>query len=142
MGTAGSSDTKPHDVREVSFHFDPSGTPDSEIRQPAAYQIGYIPSAFTLADSAERERKRRYVYLNDEGCHLVIEISVAEDVGLLVDTEYNDYYKIMIGDNQAYLLYNDQDQIGTLVWMNGGNVITVDGIVSKEELIKVAENIK
>lgn len=60
----------------------------------------------------------------------------------MVDIEYNGYDEIPLRGEKAYLLYNDENQSGILTWSDGNNTIMVDGILSKEELIKIAENIK
>lgn len=126
----------------ILFNFKSSDETNNNIRLPDSYNIGYVPNTFKQTESTERVDFRQYVYAdNKENC-LFIEISCIDVSDIMVDIEYNGYDEIQLGSKKAYLLYNDENQSGTLVWADGNNRIMVDGMVSKEELIKIAENIK
>ncbi len=128
----------------VRFDFNFSGgTHDTKgARSADSYHIGYIPKSFVLTESIEKINFRYYAYTDAEDNYLVIEISKFGDSAFMVDIEHNKYEEILLGDQKAYLLYNEEYPSGTIVWTDGDNTFCVDGLVGRDELIKISENIK
>ena len=126
----------------ILFKFTSSDDTNNDVRLPDSYNIEYIPDTFKQTESIQRVDFRQYVYTDNKDNYLVIEISSIDVSEIMVDIEYNGYDEIPLRGEKAYLLYNDENQSGILTWSDGNNTIMVDGILSKEELIKIAENIK
>ena len=104
--------------------------------------VGYIPEGFEEASRTEDSGYRQYIYYNENGEHLLIVICDSKNTEMEQDSEQHEYEEIILNGNiKAHLFYNDEERSGTIIY--GNNVYTVDvtGIIDKDELIKVAENI-
>lgn len=121
-------------------------TADSETEaDPATVEslkIGYIPDGFELVSEEEREGTRRYIYMAEDGRYISITISSADMSKVSIDNELNDYDEIVINNKKAYILYNEIESIGTLVFGNNNCVVTINGLMTEEILIDIATNIK
>ena len=104
--------------------------------------IGYIPNGFELVDSDESKNTREYMYFDDEGNYLNVSIDKSEFTENNADIEKTDYEKINIGNHKGYILYKEEEQDGVIIFGNKHITVTLTGIVSKEELVKIAESIK
>lgn len=105
-------------------------------------KIGYIPDGFEALDIMETVGMRQYTYYNEDGEYIYIEISVSESTEVMLDVETHEYEEIDINDNIAYLTYDESDRSGSLVFGNKAYTVLISVILDKDELIKVAENIK
>lgn len=93
-------------------------------------------------DSSERIDDRYYMYTNESNDYIIIEIAIIDTYGFVADNEKNKYDEISLHGSKAYFMFDDVNQSGAVIWADGAYTITVEGIFNKEELLKIAENIK
>ncbi len=132
----------------VEFDFSRYEEPEKEEEEETdplaaidALVIGYVPEGYILSESVEDPGFRQYVYMTETGEYLVIEISTSKGSGIGLDNENSDLEKFSPNGKDMYISYNDTDQYGSVVFGNKMYVVSVSGLVAKDELIKVAENI-
>lgn len=104
--------------------------------------IGYIPEGFALKNKIEDVTKRYYMYLNvdDETRYLVISISLSN--GTVIDLDNEHTYEIQyINHREIHLSYDEEDGSGAIIIPGENIYINITGIIEKDELIKIAENI-
>lgn len=120
-------------------------TTDSNAEtEPASVQtlkIGYIPEGFELISEEVTDNTRYYMYASDSGDYFIINISDSSYSNTQVDTDYTNYEIIILNEIESYLLYNEADNMGTLVHGNDSYILSISGIMHKTEIIKIAENI-
>lgn len=121
---------------------DESTSQITEIPNVSDLNFYYVPEGFELASSTEDTNLREYIYTAENGDYLIISICATETTEIAVDAEDNEYEKMSINGNDAYVLYSDTDRAGTLVTGNSVYTIMISSILEKSDLIKVAENIK
>lgn len=113
------------------------------------YSIGWLPEGYTLVDSYEDPACRYLVYQNKDEQYLYIDFNAMFDGTLNEmewdpDLEYN-YMHITVNDCPADLyIVPDQSVSSDLLWFDedAGVAFQVSGFLSKDELIRIAENIK
>ena len=105
------------------------------------YEIGYIPEGFDLENSKERGYTRNYIYYDAIDNCVGISINDSNHSTYSVDIENNEYTEIIINGKKAYCLYDDSVGSGSIIANEAEYIIYVYGTVSKEELIKIFENI-
>ncbi len=130
--------SKSEDVPE-----DTQGGEKDDVTDVEDLTVGYIPEGFDEASRTEESGYRQYIYYNENGEHLLIVICDSKYTEMEQDSEQHEYEEIILNGNiKAHLFYNDEERSGTIIY--GNNVYTVDvtGLIDKDELIKVAENIK
>ena len=131
----------------VEFDFSRYEEPEKEEEETdplAAIEslvIGYVPDGYVLSDSVEETGYRQYFYMTETGEHLVIDISTSKGSSIGLDHENSDLEKLSLGGKDMYLSYNDTEGVGTIAFGNEMYTVLVSGIVTKDELIKIAENI-
>ncbi len=113
-----------------------------EIPDLKDLKIGYIPEGFELSNNLEKENKREYTYLSKNGACIMVGIYSSNGRGSGFDIEYSKYEEMQINGNEAYVSYDETEQIGSLVCGNNKYTIYISGDGNKSDLIKIAENIK
>ncbi len=108
------------------------------------FEIGYIPEDFDLQHDEILDDIRDMWFINTEkgDAICVIQIFNTDQTSVFVDNEQMVYEKTKIGSNEAWMMYNAGDGYGSLLVADAKFSILVVGDLSKEELIKIAENIK
>lgn len=104
--------------------------------------IGYIPSQYELASSTEESQFREYIYTTESGDYMLIGIYSSESTEVANDIEVMNYEQLTINGNEAYILYNESERMGSVIIGNRGYTIVISSISEKEDILKVAENIK
>ena len=133
-------------VKFLNFVFD-STAPDTEIKftdtkQNSFYndvvELRYIPAGFELEES---EVSKRHVFLkfvyNDQS-FLLKRNNIASNSA--VNTEEGTVENITINNYEGIYIEKEDDNI--LIWHDGVYTYRLAGNIEKEELIKIAENIK
>lgn len=108
------------------------------------YKIGYIPEDFELQYEENFDDIRDMCFMNTEkdDAIFVIQIFDPDKTSVCVDNEQMLYKKTEIGSREAWIMYNDAEEYGSVLVADTKFSILVVGDLSKEEIIKVAENIK
>ena len=115
---------------------------ESSIPEFTDLEIGYIPLKYVLSSSTEDLYYREYIYTSDDGDYMLIGLYSSEATEIATDIELMEYEQIIINGNNAYILYDDIERMGSLIAGNNKYTILITSISEKEEIIKVAENIK
>lgn len=107
------------------------------------FEIGYIPVGFELQFENCLDSIRLISFANTQKEDETIDIQIFDDqTSVCFDNDYMSYEKIKIGSNEAWLMYNDDEKYGSLLVVYDKISVMVVGYLSKEEIIKVARNIK
>ncbi len=130
----------------VEFDFSHYEEPEKEeetdpITAVESLVIGYVPEGYVLSNSVEETGYREYSYMTDTGEYLLICLETSKGSSIGLDNENSDLEKFSLNGKDMYLAYNDTDGIGAIVFGNRMYMVSVSGLVAKDELIKVAENI-
>lgn len=132
----------------VEFDFSRYEEPEKEEEEETdplaaidALVIGYVPEGYILSESVEDPGFRQYVYMTDTGEYLVIEIGTSKDTSIGLDHVNSVLEKLSLNGKDMYLSYNDTDQYGSIVFGNKMYTMSISGLIAKDELIKIAENI-
>lgn len=102
-------------------------------------EIGYMPDGFELVSKESTKNKCYLNYFNEDKWISVYKTTIETD--LAFDTEYKNKENIRINAFDGIYYKDDNLNFSGIVWNNGYYIYKVDGTISKEELLKTAENI-
>ena len=100
--------------------------------------MNYIPSGFELTEKKKSRRGGTFIYKNGESYISYTYTKV--DVESSVDTENGTVEAMVINGMEA--VYITTPSINSLVWHDGENTFVITATISKEEIVKIAENSK
>ena len=130
------------DHSAFSFQGDGMDGPDDVLYRPT-----YLPAGYMEDRSQDDLPKDMAIYVNDQEQFLYFSYMAGNTAGTFaVDNEHSTEKLITIGkDCQAHLLETiSPDYPSFLIWMDEekGAAFLIDGYVSPEELIRVAESVQ
>ena len=96
----------------------------------------YIPMGFEITKNSSRSAYLKLKFSRDEQ-YFVLSVN-GLDGNLSVDTENAKIEKIFINGNEG--IYSTNEDVNILFWHNETNAFTISGNISKEEMIKIAQN--
>lgn len=108
------------------------------------WEITYVPKGYKKKETRDLTNMMDVVYENKEGQQLFFDYTSKEGVYTIgQDNEHGSLRKLRIGENEA-ILYESQDTsfMNTLILDTEDYVFTLDGYLSADELIKMAESIR
>lgn len=103
------------------------------------YVPTYIPEGFKQIESESDELVHTLTYRNEDGDYFDITISHSSTVTQL-NTEGAVVESVFIGEEYGELI--TKDDFSGVIWSSEINIFTVDGELSKEEVLKIARNLK
>ena len=103
------------------------------------YVPTYIPEGFTKIKSESDELTHTLTYRNEDGDYFDITISHSSTVTQL-NTEGAVVESVFIGEEYGELI--TKADFSGVIWSSEINIFTVDGELSKEEVLKIARNLK
>ncbi len=107
-----------------------------------SFRLGYVPDGYLLSNGVYSPA---YVILTYEKENEIIEFNygIADSLSASYDNEHN-LFETFTVDKIEYYYYksNDKDFYSTLLWYENGYVFSLDAQLSKDEFIKIAENIE
>ena len=107
-----------------------------------SFRLGYVPEGYYLSFGNYSPAYIRLTY-TDEYNELFFIYSIANDTSDSYDNEHNSFETFVIdGIEYYYYKSNDKDFPDTLLWYEDGYSFSIIAHLSKEELIKIAENIE
>ena len=112
---------------------------DYELYLSGQYEFGYVPEGYSLTDISTTEHLAGYTYEKEDGSWFAVDISPLEG-NFGVDTENATIESLNINGYEAVYISNDRRN--SLVWYNSYNAFIMVGTISKEEMIKIAENVE
>lgn len=103
------------------------------------YVPTYIPEGFKQIESESDELVHTLTYRNEDGDYFDITISHSSTVTQL-NTEGAVVESVFIGEECGELI--TKDDFSGVIWSSEINIFTIDGELSKEEVLKIARNLK
>ena len=102
--------------------------------------VGYIPKGFELNESIVEDKHIAYKYVsNTNKFFTVTKQASSNEVDL--NTESIECKRLIINGN-TYLYYLSENNMSNIIWNANDYIYRVNGLISKDELLKIAENVK
>ena len=120
----------------IKFDFNVTAGGEETIGE---YTLGYVPDGFVRTDALETDAKNKYRYENEEKFFCIIYYAKNREINY--DDENGKVHIVDINGVDGYLI----EYLGgrcSLTWQNNKAVFTMDGDLSVDEMIKIAEKIK
>ena len=111
----------------------------SNVEEVEDISIGYIPEGFEYADSIITDDFRLLSYERKNDWINICKSKIFDQPKF--ETEHKNYEIIKVNRYDAVLFENPKSNYIGLIYNNGKHVFTLEGNISKDELIRVAENI-
>lgn len=125
---------------EFSIFTPQSINENNSLADPTSLKINYIPEGFKLLDPSEGRKMLVYNYLDEDNRKLTIKLFASSDTGnSYYDTENIEIEEFNFKGSQAYTWQTNK--MTYLIWYQDGIECHITGDLSKDEIIKVAENI-
>lgn len=107
-----------------------------------SFRLGYVPDGYFLSDGFYSPAYVRLTYTN-ENDEILFVYGIADSLTSSYDNEHNSFETFSAnGIEYYYYKSNDEDFYSTLLWYENGYVFSLDAHLSKEEFVKIAENIE
>lgn len=106
------------------------------------FVVEYIPEGFEYDSTSEIPGVKEIFYFDENGEFIFVGLYESENHWTSLDSEYSEYEEVKINGHDAYLLYNEAESAGSIAFGDKLFSVCITGLIDKEELIKVAENIK
>lgn len=105
-------------------------------------QIGYLPEGFELVEEVIRESKVSYIYKNDSGKHIILEIYQNKMLTGIDNMETNKKVHLNESGLEYYYVYKEDSCKHIFEWLDeAGKLYLLSGEISKEELQAVMNGI-
>lgn len=118
---------------------------EAKISEKAEYTLGLVPDSYYLLDSFETEAGTKIVYINDQSQILQFSYSYGNTTNsAYVDGENYEYHQTELGNDTADLYLSTSENISSgIIWIDSQNntLFWISGILEKEDLILIAENV-
>ncbi len=106
-------------------------------------RLGYVPDGYYLSSGDYLAANVALIYKDIDDNKIMFDYGIADGTSSIYDNEHNSYSDFTInGMEYNYYESNDDDFYDTLVWYKDGYSFSIFAHLSKEELVKIAENIK
>lgn len=106
-------------------------------------RLGYVPDGYYLSSGDYLAANVALIYKDIDDNKIMFDYGIADGTSSIYDNEHNSYSNFTInGMEYNYYESNDDDFYDTLVWYKDGYFFSIFAHLSKEELVKIAENIK
>lgn len=107
-----------------------------------SFRLGYIPDGYYLSEGFYTPINVA-LYYKSETYDITFEYGIANFIGTSYDNEHNSYSTFVTnGVEYHYYESNDNDFNDKLIWYEDGYAFGIYAHLSKEELVKIAENVK
>ena len=129
---------------EEGFNIDFTEAKDPTSIDIAETLIGYIPEGFELLPdrTEEKDDSLSYSYMNGNGEYIVIDILASSDIELITEDDHHELKFRNIGKYNGYISYSEIQHQGSVYFGNRSFTVAISGMTSRDELIKIAENIE
>lgn len=102
----------------------------------------YIPDLFELEYRDKNITSIQEMYFDTDGNELLIDVMQSDIGAVMVDNEHHTYEKLKLEKRTVHFFYDTEENYGVAIIGNSSCVATVQGHLSREELIKIVKNIK
>ncbi len=104
-------------------------------------EIGYIPEGFELSEEVSEADKLSYVYTDGEERYLFIDVVESGEIFISYELDEHNVTYRNINGYDGYITYDELTEQGSVCWGNGNFTVVISGFTSREELIRIAEDI-
>ena len=127
-------------VRTFSDHFEYSVTDGENSKALTDLQINYIPEGFIMDNNVDDMKTvKNKLFLHGDEYFNVEKKSINDTIGF--DTDNSEDYVII--NNITYLYYGDAAyNLNGYIWNNGDYIYYIEGNISKDELLKIAQSVE
>ena len=105
------------------------------------FKIGYIPEGFERVSVSERATERFFAFIDKHNNSTFYIVIKKADNAVRVDNEHSVLYKITGVPFLGYLIYDETELSGSAIIGDQRILIVISGILPKDELLKIAENL-
>ncbi len=124
-------------LKDFSNHSEYRVGDTKKAKAVSSLKLNYIPDEFKMVDKYESVNLFLFSYKNGEQSFDVEKLYLRSSIGF--DTENSIKEELQInGADAAY--YRTADNWGTVIFNNGEYIYHISGNISKEELVKIAQN--
>ncbi|MBR6514405.1 MAG: DUF4367 domain-containing protein [Clostridia bacterium] len=104
--------------------------------------IGYIPEGFELREDLSDDEKLSCIYVDGNENYLFIDVVQSGEVFISYERDEHNVTYMNINGYDGYLSYDEMTAQGSVCWGNSNFTVVISGFTSRDELIKIAVNIK
>ncbi len=106
-------------------------------------RFGYVPEGYYLSSGDYSHISVSLTYQNENEDKIIFDYGIADGASSIYDNEHNLFTSFKVNGNEYYYYEsNDNDFYNTLVWWKDEYSFSILAQLSKEELVKIAENVK
>ncbi len=103
-------------------------------------KVGYIPEGYELENKEEYDKCLFYNYISTTSLSFTIS-KYPSSMEIDFDTENSNAINIMI-NNITYTYYESLSGNRSIMWQKNDYIYQIDGQISKDEMLKIAETVK
>lgn len=111
----------------------------SDAKDVTSLNLNYIPTGFEKTEEYKSDDLYANAYKNTELYFYVKKYTIDTNIGY--DTEKYDDESIIINNIKAVYFRSD-NEVNGIIFNNGEYIFIVDGNICKDELVKIAQNVK
>ncbi len=111
----------------------------SGVKDVEDIHIGYIPEGFKLSHKESTNKDYFIVYSSENKWINIYKMRIDSDITF--DTEYKNSEELLINSFKGIYYEDHKLEFAGIVWNNGTYNYNIEGNLSKNELIKIAESI-
>lgn len=117
----------------------PSDIEEPEERNMPDFQLGYVPEGYKMVNY-DRDHSTLWVdYDNGKEQYIHFSVDYAADASFSIDNDTFVREETRVGEYQAWYFYDDMG--GLLIWQMDKYLLTVDGGVGRDEIMKMAKSV-
>ncbi len=117
----------------------PSDIEEPEVRNMPDFQLGYVPEGYEMVNY-DRDHSTLWVdYDNGKGQYIHFSVDYAADASFSIDNDTFVREETRVGEYQAWYFYDEMG--GLIIWQMDEYLLTVDGGVGRDEIMKIAESV-
>lgn len=105
-------------------------------------RITYIPKGYTLSEDKSDEDSVSRTYENEAGEIIIIDVEISSDIKLMTEKNAHELEIEYINGYEGYISYSEELKQGSVYFGSSYFTVAISGMTEREELIKIAENIK
>ena len=103
-------------------------------------KVGYIPEVFKLDNEVITIKLVQYEYVSNDGQYFTI-LKCSSSMKMEFNSEFFDSEEIIV-DNIKYTYCQGNESVNNLIWSKNDYVYRIEGMLSKEELLKIAKTVE
>lgn len=110
-----------------------------EPQEVNSLTVNYIPEGFEKTEEENNINNIVYIYRNNDKYFYIGKYTLDTSVGYNTEKYEEELIKI---DNKEYIYYKVGNNMQGVLFNNGEYIYEIDGNISKEELVDIAQNIE